>query len=92
MPESKSGYKYILAVKDALTSWIELIPLKSKSMWEVSSSMVDQVYFRHGAAKAIITDNGTEFVNKMQNAIHHLLNMKYIRTTPYNPQANGKIE
>jgi hypothetical protein len=79
-----------LVIKDALTQWIELVPLfeKSDAAWEVFQSL----YCRHGAAEQLVSDKGTEFVNKMMRAINLLLHQNHISTTPYHPSANGKVE
>ena len=73
-----------------MTQWIELVPLfeKSDAAWEVFQSL----YCRHGAAEQLVSDKGTEFVNKMMRAINLLLHQNHISTTPYHPSANGKVE
>ena len=42
--------------------------------------------------ETIITDQGREFVNSMNDKLCDLLDIKHKLTSPYNPQANGLDE
>ena len=59
---------------------------------------VVQVYMRHvysklGGSEQILSDNGTEFKNKLFKDIAKQLGVEYkVYTPPYRPQCNGKIE
>jgi transposase InsO family protein len=92
LPTTTDGHEYILVVKCALTQWIELIPLRTKTAVEVAEALVEHVYCRHGSIERVVSDKGTEFINKVHKAVHHLLAQHHSSTTPYNPQANGKVE
>ena len=90
LTKTDSGHEYILVIKDALTQWIELVPLREKSdaAWEVFQCL----YCRHGSAEQLVSDKGKKFVNKMMRAINLLLVQNHISTIPYHPAANGKVE
>ena len=45
-----------------------------------------------GVTPRIITDNGPQFVARDFKAFIRLLGMTHVRTAPYYPQSNGKIE
>jgi putative transposase len=45
-----------------------------------------------GAAPRLISDNGPQFVAKDFKAFIRLCGMTHVRTAPYYPQSNGKIE
>jgi transposase InsO family protein len=92
LQESEEGYKYILVIKDALSQWLEMIPVRTKTMEEIAEATMRHVLMRHGAPARIITDQGTEFVNEVSRALNTLMAIRHIITTPYNPQANGKVE
>ena len=64
-PTSKRGHRYILTLIDYYTKWPEAIPLRSKDGKTVARVLYEQVYCRIGAPHRIITDNGGEFINKV---------------------------
>ena len=45
-----------------------------------------------GATPRIISDNGPRFIAKDFKHFIRLCGMKHVRTSPYYPQSNGKIE
>jgi hypothetical protein len=89
---SKSGNCYILVVKDALTRYVETVPLKSKKMEEIAEALVKEIICRYGGFGHLISDNGKEFDNRLMAQIMHLLGVKHTTTSPYNPRANGLAE
>ena len=91
-PKTKRGHQHILVVKDALTRYVEIIPIKFKNELAIAKELVERIYCRHGAPAILISDNGTEFVNVLMKQICVLLNIGRISTVPYHPQANGLVE
>ena len=92
-PPSKSGHKYALTVICMLTGYVFCIPLKSKQANEVLQAYIDNVYAKFGGSLKILSDNGTEFKNKLFEQIAKELGVKHkIYTTPYRPSFNGCIE
>ena len=45
-----------------------------------------------GATPRIISDNGPQFVSREFKKFIRLVGMTHVRTSPYYPQSNGKIE
>ena len=64
-PPSKLGYKYALTVICMLMGYVFCIPLKSKQANEVLQAYIDNVYAKFGGSLKILSDNGTEFKNKL---------------------------
>ena len=91
-PKTKRGNKLILVLKDALTRYVEIVPVKAKNELVIAKELVEKIYCRHGAPAILISDNGTEFINELMKQICVLLNIGRISTTPYHPQANGLVE
>ena len=92
-PPSKSGHKYAVTVICMLTGYVFCIPLKSKQANEVLQAYIDNVYAKFGGSLKILSDNGTEFKNKLFEQIAKELGMKHkIYTSPYRPSSNGYIE
>ena len=69
------------------------VPLKTKSAAEVLQAYIDNVYAKFGGSLKILSDNGTEFKNKLFEDISKQLGVKYKKyTLPYMPSSNGCIE
>ena len=92
-PPSKLGYKYALTVICMLTGYVFCVPLKSKQTNEVLQAYIDNVYAKFGGSLKILSDNGTEFKNKLFEQIAKELGIKHkIYTAPYCPSSNDRIE
>ena len=87
------GHHYALTVVDMLTGSIFCVPLKSKRDEEIVQVYLNEVYYRFGGSRKILSDKGTEFKNKMFQEVLKKLGCK-VRTysPPYRPQSNVKIE
>ena len=60
---------------------------------EVVKAYVDHIYCSFGGSIKILTDNGTEFKNKLFKEVVSKLGTEFsIHSPPYRPQSNGKIE
>ena len=89
---NKYGYIGILIVKDSLTKWVELIPLRSISAQAVAEGLINNYISRWGVPEQIVSDNGPEFANVMLSDILKILAAKNMHITARNPQANGLAE
>ena len=75
------------------TSYVFCIPLKTKTAEEVVQAYLHQVYSKFGGSENFLSDNGTEFKNKLFEEVASQLGIEYKVYTPlYRPQCNGKIE
>ena len=75
------------------TSYIFCIPLKTKVAEEVVQAYVHHVFSKFGDSEKILSDNGTEFKNKLFKEVADQLGVEYkVYTPPYRPQCNSKIE
>ena len=73
---------------DYFYKWTETKALKSKSAAEVVNFIFDTVS-TFGCMDTIITDQGREFVNEINDRLCKLLKIRHKLTSPYHPQANG---
>lgn len=89
---TKGGMKFILVVKDSLTKYVWLFPIKSKKAEEVAMKLVNDIFCEFGIPIQLFSDKGTEFVNKLVTKINHLFKVSRMSTTPYNPRSNGLVE
>ena len=92
-PPSSKGNRYALTVICMHTGFVFCIPLKTKSAEDVVWAYIDKVYSQFGGSERVLTDNGTEFKNKLINEVCKQLGVKHkIYSPPYRPQSNGRIE
>lgn len=83
-------YCYILSVIDVFSRFVILRPLQCKSSLAVSSEM-KKIFAEHGKPNIIQCDQGGEFKGKVQK-LFETQNIKMVRSRPYHPQSQGKVE
>ena len=89
---TRRDMRYILVFKDYLTKWVEIFALPNKSEFAVAECFVDEIILRHGAPSMLMSDQGSEFVNKVIDQISVLLRIRRVTTSPYHPRADGLAE
>ena len=76
-----------------LMGYIFCIPLRTKTAEEVIQAYIDNVYSKFGGSIKILSDNGTEFKNKIFEHVAKELGVVHkLYTPPYHPASNGRIE
>ena len=92
-PPTSKGKRYALTIICMLTGYVFCIPLKTKTADEVLQAYIDNVYSKFGGSLKILSDNGTEFKNKIFEQVAKELGVVYkLYTPPYHPASNGRIE
>ena len=92
-PPTSRGHCYALTAVCMLTGFTWCVPLKTKTAEEVAKAYMDNIYCSFGGSIKILTDNGTEFKNKLFKEVVSKLGTEFsIHSPPYRPQSNGKIE
>ena len=91
-PASSKGNRYALTAICMLTGFTFCIPLKSKRAEDVVTAYLNHICCIFGPSKKILTDNGSEFKNKMWDEVFKRLKMEHRVTPIYSPQCNGRIE
>ena len=93
IPPTSRGHRYALTAVCMLTGFTWCVPLKTKTAEEVMKAYMDHIYCNFGGSIKILTDNGTEFKNKLFKEVISKLGTEFsIHSPPYRPQSNGKIE
>ena len=64
-PPTTKKNRYTLTVICMLTGYVFCIPLKTKTAEEVLQAYIDHVYSKFGESIKFLSDNGTEFKNKI---------------------------
>ena len=87
------GHHYALTAVCMLTGFTWCVPLKTKTAEEVTKAYLDHIYSNFGGSVKIMTDNGTEFKNKLFKEVVEKLGTEFfIHSPPYRPQSNEEIE
>ena len=63
-PSILSGNKYIIAFVDWFSGWAEACAVPDKTAETVAQLIIEEIYPRHGCAHQIVSDSGTENVNR----------------------------
>ena len=76
-----------------LTGFVFCAPLKSKQAEEIVQAYLNKVYYRFGGSRKILSDNDTEFKNKVFEEVSKKLRCEVrAYSPPYQSQSNGRIE
>lgn len=87
-PASKNKVAYLLVFQDLFTKWVELVPIRKADAKTIIHHFEDLIVCRWGAPEVLLTDNGTEFANKMMKEMALTLDIHHSTTPPYHAQAN----
>ena len=91
MPTSMEGHKFILVLVDVFTGFVMLKPIMDKEASTVARA-VWEICCIIGLPKILQSDNGSEFSNRIINALCRLTGISRRFIAPYNPRADGKVE
>ena len=91
-PASSKGNRFALTAVCMLTGFTFCIPLKSKHAEDVIKAYIDHICHIFGPSRKILTDNSTEFKNKLWTEVFEKLRTEQKFTPIYSPQCNGRIE
>ena len=76
-PASSKGNRYALTAICMLTGFTFCIPLKNNTAEEAVKAYLNHICCVFGPSKKILTDNGTEFKNKMWEDVYKLLRTQH---------------
>ena len=92
-PPTSRKHRYTLSVICMLMGYVFCVPLKTKTVEEVTQAYIDNVYSKFGGSLKILSDNGTEFKNRVFKQVAKELGVEYkLYTPPSHPTSNGRIE
>ena len=83
---------YILLVVDYVSKWVEAIPTHTNGANVVAKFFRSHIFTRFGTPRALITDGGTHFCNKMVDKELQKYGVRHCTSLAYHPQSNGQVE
>ncbi|CAM8948238.1 unnamed protein product [Rhodiola kirilowii] len=86
------GYTYILVAVDYVSKWVEAKATRCDDAKTVVEFLRTNLFCRYGVPKAIISDQGTHFCNRMMTATLKHYHVHHRTSTSYHPQTNGQAE
>ena len=75
-----------------MSKWVEAVPCKAADHRVVLKFFKENIFFRFGVLKAIISDGGSRFCNKLFENLLVKYGVKHKVATPYHPQTSGQVE
>ena len=91
LPPSE-GNSYILTAVDRFTRWPEAFPMPNITADTVAKTFIRGWVSRFGVPSTVTTDQGRQFESDLFKQLSILLGTTRVRTSPYNPAANGLVE
>jgi transposase InsO family protein len=91
-PTTMSGNKYIVAFIDLYSGYPEAYAIPDKSAHNIAHLLLEEIFPRHGCPLELLTDNGSENLNRKVKETLIAMNIHHITTSFYSPQANGRVE
>ena len=86
------GYLYILVAVDYVSKWVEAIPCKTNNHKVVVIFLKENIFSRFGTPRAIISDGGTHFCNRVFATLLKKYSITHRVLTPFHPQTSGQVE
>lgn len=86
------GNLYILVVVDYISKWVEAAAYPTNDAKVVMRFLHKHVFTRFGTPRAIISDEGTHFVNKILAGLLAKYDVKHKIAIGYHLQTNGQAE
>ncbi|GJY87049.1 reverse transcriptase domain-containing protein [Tanacetum coccineum] len=84
-------FVYILVVVDYVPKWAEAQALPTNDA-RVVITFLKKLFYRFGMPKALISDRGTHFCNKIMEKTMKRYEVSHRFSTSYHPQTSGQVE
>ena len=84
-PTLAEGHGYIIVAVDYFTKWDKEIPTYTEDDKTATLFLLNHIIARFGIPRAIVTDHGSHFKNKMMEELSIKLGFQHDNSTPYYP-------
>ena len=86
-------YSKILIFCDALTRWVEAIPLPSEpTSEEIIEAFIENIVSRFGVPRCLVCDRGSNLISKLCQEVYELLGVDMKPSTSYHHNTSGLVE
>ena len=92
LPVTSKGNIWALTAIFLLTYYVFAIMMKVKSAENAAQANMSGILAHKGGNVATLSDNGTEFGNKVLNEVCDQLGIKRLFSNPFHPQGNATVE
>ena len=82
----------VLVVVDYMSKWLEAISLSNNEGNSVITFLKKNIFSRFGIPKAIISNAGSHFCNKLFKGLLEKYGVRHNVETPYHQQTSGQVE
>ena len=86
------GNLYILLTVDYVSKWVEAIATPKNDAKTVTKFVYKNIFTRFDTPRAIISDEGSHFCNKVFATLMAKYGVKHRKSLAYHPQENGQVE
>ena len=90
-PSSFSNLYILLAIY-YVSKWVEAILTRTNDAKVVANFLRSHIFTRFGTPRALITDGGTHFSNKLIDNVLRKYGVQHRTALAYHPQTNGQAE
>ena len=86
--KSKHGYEYILVFEDLFTRRVECVPIRKANAKSILKEFIESIDLRFDTPEVFLSNNGTEFKNKVVDEYLEGIGVYHSTMPPYHPQVN----
>ena len=83
---------YILLTMDYVSKWVEAILTRTNDASVVVKFLRSHIFTRFDTPRALITDGGTHFCNKLVDKLLQKYSVRHRTSLAYHPQENSQTE
>src|SRR6266511_475312 len=86
------GNKYIVVAIDYFTKYLKTRALTNVNVKSVANFIYEDIIYRHGCPRKIISDRGTHFNNQVIEKLLEHFRIRHNLSTPNHPNKNGLVD
>ncbi len=92
LPPRTQGSTYLLVMVDMFSRYVFLPPINDKSAQNAAHALVSKLICEYSKLRVLLSNNGSEFKNRLLQEICKQFDINYTFTVAYHPASNGRVE